>query len=82
MAHLSPIHWWKLIWPSVVCASKLGATDPKRRGAERGCSAIVVVVEGIVVGLTLESIVQTEPSPGVLGRLGVAAKQQDDTDTE
>src|SRR5688572_1780682 len=30
-AHLSPIHWWKSIEPSVVWASKLGAVSPMRR---------------------------------------------------
>src|SRR6187455_720394 len=30
IAHLSPIHWWKSIWPSVVCAWKLGAVSPMR----------------------------------------------------
>src|SRR5260221_9015348 len=29
-AHLSPIHWWKSIWPSVVWAWKLGAVSPMR----------------------------------------------------
>src|SRR5262245_31592202 len=29
-AHLSPIHWWKSICPSVVCALKLGAVSPIR----------------------------------------------------
>src|SRR4029077_12467577 len=29
-AHLSPIHWWKSIWPSVVWAVKLGAVSPIR----------------------------------------------------
>src|SRR6185295_15306489 len=30
IAHLSPIHWWKSIWPSVVCAWKFGAVSPIR----------------------------------------------------
>src|SRR5687767_10848693 len=30
MAQLSPIHWWKSIAPSVVCAWKLGAVSPMR----------------------------------------------------
>src|SRR5262245_66270985 len=29
-AHLSPIHWWKSICPSVVCALKLGAVSAIR----------------------------------------------------
>ena len=31
MAHLSPIHWWKSILPSVVSAWKLGAVSPMRK---------------------------------------------------
>src|SRR6266850_6188113 len=30
IAHLSPIHLWKSIGPSVVCAWKLGASSPIR----------------------------------------------------
>src|SRR5207244_11250227 len=32
IAHLSPIHLWKSIGPSVVCAWKLGASSPIRDG--------------------------------------------------
>src|ERR1044071_3520645 len=33
-AHLSPIHWWKSISPSVVWAWKLGAVSPMRSAME------------------------------------------------
>src|SRR5438477_7930984 len=36
-AHLSPIHWWKSIGPSVVCAWKLGASSPIRKAMTVSC---------------------------------------------
>src|SRR3982074_2461687 len=38
-AHLSPIHLWKSIGPSVVWAVKLGASSPIRR--DMGCLAVL-----------------------------------------
>src|SRR6478736_168465 len=37
-AHLSPIHWWNSIWPSVVCALKLGAVSPIRNAMTVSCA--------------------------------------------
>lgn len=37
ITHESAIHWWKLIGPSVVCASKLGAMLPRRRAGIVNC---------------------------------------------